>query len=82
MDKNTWLERPRVVIIAVASVLATLITVGVLSAVAGLFQTRGLPLEELAAAERACAEQMYVSDRETCIREWGAAALGNRVARQ
>jgi hypothetical protein len=37
-----------------------------------LFQSRGMPMAELAAAERACAGQTYVSDRELCMREWVA----------
>jgi len=43
-----------------------------------LFQSRGMPTE-LAAAERACAGQTYVSDRERCMREWVAAAHGDRL---
>jgi hypothetical protein len=82
MDRNTWHERRRAVTVAVTSALATLIAVGILSAVAGLFQSRGLPLEELVAAERACAVHAYVSDRETCMRNWIAAAHGNHVVRQ
>ena len=44
-----------------------------------LFQSRGKPMAELAAAERACAGQTYVSDRERCMREWVAAAHGDRL---
>src|SRR5262249_19638283 len=82
MHTNLELDRPRLVIVAVASALATVISIGILGAVAGLFQSRGLPLEELAAAERACAGHAYVSDQERCMREWAAAAQGNRVARR
>ena len=45
-----------------------------------LFQSRGMPMAELAAAERACAGQTYVSDRERCMREWVAAPHGDRLA--
>jgi hypothetical protein len=45
-----------------------------------LFQSRGMPMAELAAAERACAGQTCVSDRERCMREWVAAAHGDRLA--
>jgi hypothetical protein len=31
-----------------------------------------MPMAELAAAERACAGQIYASDRERCMREWVA----------
>ena len=45
-----------------------------------LFQSRGMPMAELAAAERACAGQSYVSDRERCLRERVAAAHADRLA--
>jgi len=66
----------------IASTLATIIGVGILSAVALLFQSRGLPLEEFVAAERACARLAYVSERESCVREWVAASHGHRVAQR
>ena len=44
-----------------------------------LFQSRGMPTAELAAAERACAGQTCVSDRERCMGEWVAAAHGDRL---
>ncbi|HET9573339.1 MAG TPA: hypothetical protein VFP29_06410 [Methyloceanibacter sp.] len=45
-----------------------------------LFQSLGMPMAELAAAERNCAGQTYVSDRSRCMREWVAAAHGDRLA--
>ena len=57
----------------VAAVLATLIAMAVLTAVAFLFQRDGKPLEKLAAAEHACVQYVYVSEREACMREWLAA---------
>jgi hypothetical protein len=45
-----------------------------------LFQSRGMPMAELAAAEQACVKQTYVSDRERCVRERTAAAHGDRLA--
>ena len=59
---------------------ATLIALGILIGTTMLFQSRGMPMAELAAAERACAGQTYVSDRERCMREWVAAAHGDRLA--
>ena len=64
---------------AVAFVVASLISIGTLAAVSALFQIRGLPLDELAAAERACAEHRYVSEREACVHAW-LAARGLRLA--
>ena len=65
--------------IAVAAV-ATVVALGILWSVATLFQSRGAPLEELAAAERACASQVYVSDREACMKQWIAENQRTRVA--
>ena len=45
-----------------------------------LFQSRGMPIAEVAAAERACAGQTYVSDREGRVHEWVAAGHGDRFA--
>ena len=56
----------------VAAALAGIITVGILASVTSLFMRDGRPLEQLVAAERACATHAYVSERETCMREWAA----------
>lgn len=64
----------------ITSFVATLIALGILIETTMLFQSRGMPMAELAAAERACAGQTYVSDRERCMREWVAAAHGDRLA--
>ena len=53
-----------------AATAAAVIALGLLWGVVTLFQSRGAPLEELAAAERACAGQVYVSDREACMKQW------------
>jgi hypothetical protein len=60
--------------------LATFIAIGLLTAVAFLFQRDGAPLEQLAAAERACTQHVYVSEREACMREWLDAARASNVA--
>ena len=57
----------------VAAALALAITVGMFWAVIGLFQMLGLPLGELAAAgrgcaERGCNERTYVSEDDACRR--------------
>jgi hypothetical protein len=56
--------------IAVAAVLSVLIAMALVSGVIYLFQSRGNPMAQLAAAERACAQNNYASDRDTCMREW------------
>lgn len=53
-----------------AATAATVISLALLWGVVALFQSRGAPLEELAAAERACASHVYVSDREECMKQW------------
>jgi hypothetical protein len=64
----------------ITSAVATLIALGILIGTTMLFQSRGMPMAELAAAERACARQTHVSDRERCLRECMAAAHGDRLA--
>ena len=80
MNAKPTLARPGTITLAVAAFLSTLIGIGILGLVTGLFQSRGLPMAELAAAERACAGHVYVSDRETCMREWIAASHGIQLA--
>jgi hypothetical protein len=64
----------------ITSAVATLIALGILIGTTMLFQSRGMPMAELAAAERACAGQTDVSNHERCMREWVAAAHGDRLA--
>ena len=66
--------------ITMAAALATFIAIGLLTAVAFLFQRDGKPLERLAAAERACTQNAYVSEREACMRDWLVAAHASNVA--
>jgi len=66
----------------IVAALATLIAIGLLNAVAFVFQRDGSPLAQLAAAERACVQHVYLSEREACMREWLAAAHDNRLARR
>lgn len=70
MNADPTLERPSSAIVIVAAMLSTTIAIGILAAVIVLFQRDGPPLARLAAAERACAAYVYVSERETCMREW------------
>lgn len=67
---------------AVAAFLSVVIAIGILGSVTGLFQSRGLPMGELAAAARACVKQAFVSERESCMREWVAAQRGSQVAKR
>lgn len=66
--------------ITVVSALAAFIAIGLLTGVAFLFQRGGGPMEQPAAAERACTQHVHVSEREVCMREWLAAARARNVA--
>jgi hypothetical protein len=63
-----------------AAALATLIALGILWGVAALFQSKGAPMERLVAAERACAQHIYLSQRQACMNEWLAASQPRTVA--
>ena len=65
-----------------SSALATVIAMGILWAVVALFQSRGAPMERLAAAERACAEHAYQSERAACMNAWLAASRPETIARR
>lgn len=50
-----------------AGLVAALISFGLLGSVAWLFQRDGAPLEQVAAAEHACADRAYASERDACM---------------
>ena len=62
--------------------LATVIAMGILWGVVTLFQSRGAPMERLAAAARACAQHAYQSERAACMNEWLGASQPGTIARQ
>jgi hypothetical protein len=62
--------------------LAAVIAMTILWAVVTLFQSRGAPMERLAAAERACAQHAYQSERAACMNEWFAASQPGTIARR
>ena len=64
----------------ILAALALVIAVGLLSGVAVLFLGDGVPYEQVLIAERACSESAYVSERETCMRAFAAAAQQPVVA--
>jgi hypothetical protein len=63
-----------------AAALAVLIGLGTLGAVTGMFQREGTPFEQLVAAEQACADRTFVSEREACVRLFIAATRVQNVA--
>jgi hypothetical protein len=80
MNAKPTLARPHVVTTLVAAALATLIAIGLLTAVTGLFQRDGAPFEQLVIAEHACATYAFVSERQNCVRLYLAASRVQNVA--
>ena len=78
MNQSTYPQR-RSVSAAIVAAVAAFVAVGLLSTVAVSFQRGGAPLEQLVAAERACQQYTYVSEREGCMTAW-VAARAARVA--
>ena len=72
---------PHSTLTAAITALATFIAMGILWAVVSLFQSRGAPMELLVAAERACAQHAYQSERAACMNEWFASRPGT-IARR
>ena len=73
---------PRPVQTVAVAAIATVLAVTVLWAVVTLFQSRGAPLEQLAAAERACADKPYQSERQACMSEWIAKSQPTNIVGQ
>lgn len=80
MHVTPTLTRSHGITLAVAASLSAIIGIAIVASVTDLFQSRGEPMAQLAAAERACAGKAYVSEREACMRVWIAALQGTRVA--
>ena len=80
MNAKPTLPRPHIATSIAAAALSAFIAIGLLSAVSGLFQRDGAPYEQVVIAERACADRTFVSDRETCVRFYLAAARVRNVA--
>ncbi len=78
MKRN--LVRSSLITRVAAATLASIMAIGILSAVTELFQRSGAPMAQLAAAERACVEHAYVSEREACMRRWLTAAHSPSMA--
>ena len=80
MNAKTTLARRHVGATIVAAALSAFVAIGLLTAVAEVFQHDGVPLEQVAIAERACADHAFVSQREACMRTFLAALRGRSVA--
>ena len=80
MNVKPTLTRPWVVTTLIRVALSTVIAIGLLTAVTGLFQCDGTPFEQVAIAEHACAKYAFVSERETCARLYLSASRLQNVA--
>ena len=80
MNVKPTLARPCLVTSFAAATLASILAIGILAEVTELFQRNGAPMERLVAAERACIEHTYVSEREACMRRWLTAERARSVA--
>jgi hypothetical protein len=80
MNAKPNFARPHVVTKIVAAALSSFIAIGLLTAVAGLFQRDGAPFEQVIIAEHACANYAFVSERETCVRLYLAVSRVRNVA--
>jgi len=80
MNAKPVLARPHVGTTVVATVLSVLIGIGLLAAVAGLFQRDGAPFGQVVIAEHACANHTFISEREACVRLYLAASRVQNVA--
>ena len=80
MNAKPTLARPCVVTTLVSVALSTLIAIGLLTAVTGLFQRDGAPFEQLVIDEHACANFAFVSERQNCVRLYLAASRVQNVA--
>jgi hypothetical protein len=66
----------------VAATLAGAVAIALVAGTASLFLHDGKPMQQLVAAERACADRAYVSERDACMREFLPAARAPHVASQ
>ena len=63
-----------------AGFAAVVASLAILTSVTLLFQSRGMPLQTLAAAERACLDKAYLSEREACMQRWATESQFTTVA--
>jgi hypothetical protein len=80
MNVKPTLARPRVATTLVSAALSTVIAIGLLTTVTGLFQRDGAPFEQVVIAEHACANHAFISEREACVRWRLATARLQNVA--
>ena len=80
MNAKLNFASPNPFLTVATATLAAVIAMGILWTVVSLFQSRGVPMERLAAAERACAQHAYQSERDACMKQWIAEFRATPVA--
>ena len=68
MNAKPVFARPCFLLCFIAALLSAVISAGLLAAVSGLFHSDGIPFGKVVAAERACRNRVFVSEREECVR--------------
>ena len=63
-----------------AAALSVIIALGLFAGIPNAFQREGTPFERVAAAERACSEYTFVSERDSCVRSRLSSAQLRNVA--
>jgi len=82
MNATLKLPRRHPITSALAAVLSVVIALVLLGSVTELFQRDGTPFEQLVAAEHACTNYAYASEREACVRVYLATARLKVLAHQ
>ena len=82
MNATPKLPRRHPVTSALAVVLSVVIALALFGGVTELFQRDGTPFEQLVAAEHACTNHAYASEREACVRVYLATARLTVLAHQ
>ena len=80
MNIKSTIESRSPILTFSAAALASIAALTILWAVVALFQSRGAPMEQLLAAERACVHHAYQSEREVCMKQWLAESQAASVA--
>jgi hypothetical protein len=80
MNAKTTLGRPQVFTTILTAAASCLIAIGLLTAIAVLFQRDGTPFEQVVVAEKACADHSFVSEREACMRLFLATSQVRNIA--
>ena len=82
MNATPKLPRRHPITSALAAVLSVAIALVLLGGVTDLFQRDGTPFKQLVAAEHACTNYAYASEREACVRGFLATARLTVLAHQ